>query len=210
MIVEFLFGCDGVACFWRLFAALALAQLALPLVFLAARSGQGGAAWASGWIDRMNAAVGRAASWLVLIIAVAQSVTVAGQFLFGESSKALEESAVYAHAILFLFAIPWTLARDGHVRVDIVQRNLSPRGKAVVDLMGVYFLLTPTAAALIWFGRPYVEASWASLERSAEAGGLPFVYLLKSAMLAAAALLLLQGAAQAARATRAFGKGRAP
>ncbi len=45
----------------------------------------------------------------------------------------------------------------------------------------------------------YVAASWSLLESSRETGGLPGVYLIKSLIPLAAALVLLQGLALAAR-----------
>ena len=46
----------------------------------------------------------------------------------------------------------------------------------------------------------YVGRSWAILERSREASGLPFVYLLKTLIPLFAVLIGLQGVAQAIRA----------
>jgi TRAP-type mannitol/chloroaromatic compound transport system permease small subunit len=43
--------------------------------------------------------------------------------------------------------------------------------------------------AIAW---EYVAASWATLEGSREAGGLPLVYLLKSLIMVLPALLLIQ------------------
>jgi TRAP-type mannitol/chloroaromatic compound transport system permease small subunit len=54
--------------------------------------------------------------------------------------------------------------------------------------------------ALIVLAFPYVVRSWTILERSRESGGLPLVFLLKTLIPAFAALLALQGLAQAMRA----------
>jgi TRAP-type mannitol/chloroaromatic compound transport system permease small subunit len=55
-------------------------------------------------------------------------------------------------------------------------------------------------AAVIWFSWPYARRAWAIFEGSREAGGIPLVFLLKSSIPLFAALLLLQGVAQAVRA----------
>ncbi len=47
---------------------------------------------------------------------------------------------------------------------------------------------------------PYAERSWSILERSQDVGGLPLVFLLKTMIPAFAALMALQGVAQAIRA----------
>ena len=75
-------------------------------------------------------------------------------------------------------------------------RSASPRTKAWIDLLGALFLLLPFALAIIWFSLPYVERSWAILERSRETSGLPLVFLLKTLIPLFALLLALQGVAQ--------------
>ena len=107
---------------------------------------------------------------------------------------------IYAHAGLFMLAAAWTLQADGHVRVDIFYAQAKPRTRALVDLLGALLFLLPFAAALAVISIPYVERSWAILERSSEASGLPFVYLLKTLIPIFALLIGLQGVAQAIRA----------
>ena len=107
----------------------------------------------------------------------------------------------------------WTLAAGGHVRVDIFYAHASARTRALVDLFGALLLLMPFMLVLLWLSVPYVARSWAILERSQEASGLPFVYVLKTAIPVFAVLMALQGVAQAIRALaslRQVGRGHAP
>jgi len=151
-------------------------------------------------IDRLNSAIGGAASWCALFIVVTGFTVVLMRYVLGLGSLWLQESVVYAHAALFLLASAWTLKEGGHVRVDVFYANASPRTKAWIDLLGALFLLLPFALAIIWFALPYVERSWAILERSRETSGLPLVFVLKTLIPMFAALLALQGIAQAIRA----------
>ena len=151
-------------------------------------------------IDRLNSAIGRAASWCALFIVLTGFAVVLMRYVLGLGSLWLQESVVYAHAALFLLAAAWTLKERGHVRVDVFYASASPRTKAWVDLLGALFLLLPFALAIIWFALPYVERSWAIFERSRETSGLPLVFLLKTLIPMFAVLLALQGIAQAIRA----------
>ena len=151
-------------------------------------------------IDRLNTAIGRAASWCALGVVLIGFAVVLLRYVLGLGSIWLQESILYAHAGMFLLASAWTLQQGGHVRVDIFYANASPRTKAWVDLCGALFLLLPFAAALLWFSVPYVTRSWDILERSRETSGLPLVFLLKTLIPAFAFLLALQGIAQVARA----------
>jgi len=151
-------------------------------------------------IDRLTAAVGRGVSWCLLGMVVVQVVVVLMRYVLGLGSIWLSETILYAHAALFMGAAAWTLQHGGHVRVDIFHAGASPRARALVDLLGALALLLPFVGVLAWFALPYVERSWAILERSREASGLPLVFLLKTLILLFAGLLGLQGLAQAARA----------
>jgi TRAP-type mannitol/chloroaromatic compound transport system permease small subunit len=151
-------------------------------------------------VDRLNGWIGRAAAWAVLAMVAVQFTIVVLRYLFGFGSLWMQESLHYLLAILVLFAAGWTLKSDGHVRVDIFYADAAPRTKAKVDLAGALLLLIPFMAAVIWFSWPYASRAWVIAEGSREAGGIPFVFLLKASIPLFAALLLLQGVAQAARA----------
>jgi TRAP-type mannitol/chloroaromatic compound transport system permease small subunit len=151
-------------------------------------------------IDRLTAAIGRTVMWCALAMVVLQVVVVLMRYVLGFGSIWLSEAIVYAHATLFMGAAAWTLQQGGHVRVDIFYAEASPRSRAVVDLLGAMVLLLPFCCVLAWFALPYVGRSWAILERSREASGLPLVFLLKTLIPVFAVLLGLQGIAQAIRA----------
>ena len=154
----------------------------------------------AGLIDRLNGAIGRAVSWCALAIVLIGFAVVLMRYVLGIGSIWLQESILYAHAALFLLAAAWTLRQGGHVRVDVFYAGGSPRTKALVDLYGTLLLLLPFCVAVIYFSLPYVARSWAILERSRETSGLPLVFLLKTLIPLFAAMLALQGLAQAAKA----------
>lgn len=151
-------------------------------------------------IDRANAAIGRTAAWCCLYVVLAEFAVVIMRYALGIGSIKLQETVLYAHAGLFMLAAAWTLQIDGHVRVDIFYSQARPRTRAVIDLIGALVFLLPFAAIVFVLSLPYVERSWAIFERSREANGLPFVYLLKTLIPLFAVLLGLQGLAQAVRA----------
>ena len=151
-------------------------------------------------IDRVVAAVGRAATWCCLYIVLAEFAVVVLRYAFGMGSIRLQESVLYAHAALFMLAAAWTLQVGGHVRVDVFYAQASPRRRAVIDLVGAVIFLFPFAIAVAVLSLPYVERSWTILEGSRETSGLPFVYLLKTLIPLFAFLIGLQGIAQAIRA----------
>ena len=152
-------------------------------------------------LERMTAAIGRAAAWLILIVVTLEFALVVARYLFSLGSSWASETVIYAHAALFLLAAAWTLQANGHVRVDIFYAEAKPRTKALVDLVGAVVFLLPFAAVLLWLSMPYATRSWAILERSQEASGLPLVFLLKTLIPIFALLMGLQGVAQIIRST---------
>jgi TRAP-type mannitol/chloroaromatic compound transport system permease small subunit len=151
-------------------------------------------------VDRLNAGVGRAASWCALAIVLLGFAVVLLRYVLGLGSIWLQESIIYAHAALFLLAAAWTLKEGGHVRVDVFYASASPRVKAWVDMLGALLLLLPFCVAVIWFSLSYVARSWAIFEHSRETSGLPLVFVLKTLIPLFATMLALQGVSQAIKA----------
>ena len=100
---------------------------------------------------------------------------------------------MYLHAMLFMLASGYTLKHNAHVRVDVLYRNFSPRRKAWVDIFGTLFLLFPMCGFILYVSLDFVQFSWQIQERSGEAEGLPYVYVLKTLIPVMAGMLLFQG-----------------
>jgi len=144
-----------------------------------------------GWINEWT---GRAVAWLTLVMVLTTFLIVVLRYGFDLGSIAMQESIIYLHALNFMLGAAYTLKHDAHVRVDIFYQKMGPRGRAWVDLLGTMFLLLPVCGFIFWSSWGYVVDAWAMREASGEAGGLPFVYLLKSILLLMPSLLILQGA----------------
>jgi TRAP-type mannitol/chloroaromatic compound transport system permease small subunit len=159
-------------------------------------------------IDRLTSGVGRAATWLVLLVVLLQFALVVARYLFGLGSVWLTETVIYAHAALFMLAAAWTLLAGGHVRVDLFYAEASESTKAIVDLIGALTLLLPFMLVLLWLSVPYAARSWAIFEHSQEASGLPIVFVLKTLIPLFALLMALQGVSQAIRAAASLSRAR--
>ena len=155
-------------------------------------------------LDRLSDGIGHWVAWLTLFMVVLQFSLVVARYLFGMSEIKLDETLLYAHGCLFLFATGFTLRHNGHVRVDLFYREASARAKAVVNLVGTVCLLMPLCALTFWAGLPFVEAAWQSMEGSQETSGLPFLYLYKSTILVFAVILSLQAVSEALKAMLAL------
>ncbi len=146
-------------------------------------------------LESVSEWVGRAASWLSLLMVLVTFTVVVLRYAFDMGWIAMQESITYMHAVLFLTGAAYTLRHQGHVRVDIFYGRFSQRTRAWVDLLGTLFLLMPVCLFIFFISWEYVANSWSLYEGSREAGGLDGVFLLKSMILVMAGLLVLQGIA---------------
>ncbi len=151
-------------------------------------------------IDRFSDGLGHAVAWLTLFMVLLTFLVVLLRYGFDTGWIALQESVTWLHACVFMLGASYALRRDSHVRVDIFYQKFSPRGRAWVDLLGSLLLLLPVCLFIFYASWDYVAESWEIGEGSAETGGLPALYLLKSLLLLMPALLILQGLAHALRA----------
>ncbi len=66
---------------------------------------------------------------------------------------------------------------DGHVRVDVLRGQLSPRLKAWIEVIGAILLVAPLTAIVIWFGLDMVASAVKHGERAAIFFGAPMRWL---------------------------------
>lgn len=154
--------------------------------------GLGPAGAPAGLAARLVGRIGRAVSWLTLLMTLLTFAIVLLRYGFNLGWIWLQESVTYLHALVFMAAAAWAFQTDDHVRVDIFYREASDRYRGWVNLVGTLLFLVPFCLFLLFIGWDYVAASWATREASREPGGLPLVWLLKGMLLVLPALLLLQ------------------
>ena len=123
-------------------------------------------------IDWLTERVGKGAFWLVLIMTLISAANAVVRFAFNYSSNGLLEIQWYLFAAVFLLCSPYTLQKNEHVRIDVLSGKLSPRGLAVIDIIGTLFFLLPMVVLVLWLSIPLVAESYKINEHSANAGGL--------------------------------------
>ncbi len=151
-------------------------------------------------VDALNGALGRVLAWGLIVAALVCFANVVLRYGFGVARVWMQDLYVWLNAFGFTLGAAFTLRADAHVRVDVFYRPASPRTKAWIELAGTVLFLLPMLAVIWLYTYPAVRLSWLFGEASQNVGGLPGLYLLKSAVLGFCAALALQGLAQAARA----------
>ncbi len=143
-------------------------------------------------IDWLNERVGKGAFWLVLLMTIFSAGNASVRFIFNYSSNGLLEIQWYLFAAVFILCSPYTLQKNEHVRIDVLAGKLSPKGQAVIDIIGTLFFLLPMVIAVLWLSLPLVADSYRINEMSANAGGL-IRWPVKAILPIGFTLLALQG-----------------
>lgn len=142
--------------------------------------------------NRFQIHFGHWIAWGMLPLVIISCMVVILRYGFDTGAIALQEAIMYNHAILFMLGMAYTYQQQKHVRVDVFYSQFSATQKAWVNLLGGLLLALPTLGFIAWASFDYVLNSWRVFETSSEAGGLAFVYLLKTVIWLMVLLLTLQ------------------
>ena len=126
----------------------------------------------SRWIDLVNDRVGRAVTWLTLIVVIVSSANAIVRKVFNTSSNAWLELQWYLFGAMFLLAAGYTLLKNDHVRVDILSAKLSRRTQIKIEIFGVLFFLLPACTLILILSWPVFMDSFVQNEQSSNSGGL--------------------------------------
>jgi TRAP-type mannitol/chloroaromatic compound transport system permease small subunit len=143
-------------------------------------------------IDWINEQVGRGVSWLTVAMVLDVFAVVVLRYLFDVGWVWMQEVYVWSHATVFMLGAGYTLLHDGHVRIDLIYRGASKKYKATIDILGSVFLAGPLLFLVFNNSERMILRSWENMEKSAEAGGLPGVFLLKTVIAVFCVLFGLQ------------------
>ncbi|AKR56842.1 membrane protein [Youhaiella tibetensis] len=158
-----------------------------------------GLAWLVRAISGVNRVVGETLCWLALACVLVCFTVVVQRYFFHTSVLWMQDLYVWMSGAMFTGVAGYALLRDDHVRVDIFYRPAPVRRKAMADLFGVVFFLFPFIFVVVHYSWTAVARSWGYYEGSANIGGMPGLFILKSFIIVFAVLVGLQGLAMAAR-----------
>lgn len=150
-------------------------------------------------ISGLNWLIGNVFAWLALAIVAVCFTVVVQRYIFSTTQLWMQDLYVWLNGAMFTAVAGFALLRNDHVRVDIFYRPAPVGRKALVDLIGVVFFLLPFCWIVYAYGWTFVARSWRLQEGSANIGGMPGLFVLKSFILVFAALIALQGIAMALR-----------
>jgi len=150
-------------------------------------------------INLANRLIGNVFMWLSVTIVLVCFWVVVERYLFQNTRLWMQDLYPWMNGVMFTSVAGYALYRNDHVRVDIFFRPASTLRKAWLDLLGICIFLMPFAWVVWSYCYTFVERSIRLGEASANPGGMPGLFVLKSFILVFAVVIAMQGVAMAIR-----------
>ena len=144
-------------------------------------------------IDRTSTFVGHAFSWLIVALTLLITWEVFSRYALDAPHAWAFDVMAMLYGTLFMMAGAYTLAKNGHVRGDVLYGFFRPRTQATIDLILYIVFFLPGVFALTYAGYFYAEESWRINEHSTITYEGPPLYPFKMVIPIAGAFVLMQG-----------------
>jgi TRAP-type mannitol/chloroaromatic compound transport system permease small subunit len=145
------------------------------------------------FVDKVSTWVGQAFSWLIVALTLLISWEVFSRYALDHPHAWAFDVMIMMYGTLFMMAGAYTLAKNGHVRGDVLYGFFPPRLQAGLDLTLYLLFFIPGVVAFVWAGYVYAGESWAIREGSNITADGPPYYPFKTVIPIAGAFLLVQG-----------------
>ncbi len=144
-------------------------------------------------VDKVSTFIGHCFSWLVIGLTALIGFEVFSRYVLNSPHAWAFDAQIMLYGTMFMMAGAYTLAKNGHVRGDILYGFLKPRTQAIFDLILYIVFFIPGVIALAYAGYGYAADSWRILEHSSITADGPPIYPFKTIIPIAGVVLLLQG-----------------
>jgi TRAP-type mannitol/chloroaromatic compound transport system permease small subunit len=162
------------------------------------------------FIEGLSAQVGKAFGWCILVLTLGICYEVFVRYVLRDPTAWAFDFSYIMYGTLFMMAGAYTLARDAHVRGDVIYRLLPPRVQAGIEGVLYIVFFFPAILALIYAGYDFARESWSYMEVSSSSPANIPVYPLKTVIPLAGFFLLLQGIAEVVRCVQCLKHGAWP
>jgi TRAP-type mannitol/chloroaromatic compound transport system permease small subunit len=151
------------------------------------------------FVDKLSTFIGHAFSFFVVALTLHVTWEVFRRYALDSPRAWAFDVMIYFYGTLFMMAGAYTLAKNGHVRGDVLYGFFRPRTQATIDLILYIAFFLPGVFALTYAGYFYAMESWAINEHSTITYEGPPLYPFKTVIPIAGAFVFLQGIVEIVR-----------
>jgi TRAP-type mannitol/chloroaromatic compound transport system permease small subunit len=162
------------------------------------------------FVDRFSTWIGQAFSVCAVLLTLHVSWEVFSRYALDNPRAWAFDVMIMFYGTLFMMAGAYTLAKNGHVRGDVLYSFFEPRTQAAIDLTLYILFFIPGIIALTYAGYYYAADSWRINEHSNITYEGPPVYPFKMIIPFAGAILLAQGIVEIIRCVICLKEGEWP
>lgn len=145
------------------------------------------------FVDKVSTWVGHAFSWFIVGLTLLVTWEVFSRYALDSPHAWAFDAMAMLYGSMFMMAGAYTLAKNGHVRGDVLYGFFRPRTQATIDLILYIVFFIPGVIALTYAGYYYAADSWRINEHSTITSEGPPIYPFKTVIPLAGAILLVQG-----------------
>lgn len=128
---------------------------------------------------------------VALILVMVTEVTM--RYAFNRPTMWAYETSIMLGCAIYAMGFAYVERHNAHVRVDVFYTRLSPRGKAIIDVIGGLLVFIPLIAILIYASWGWMIKAWIIKEKMFETFWFPPAYPLRTAVAIGFGMLALQG-----------------
>jgi TRAP-type mannitol/chloroaromatic compound transport system permease small subunit len=151
------------------------------------------------FVDKISTFVGHAFSFFIVALTLHVAWEVFRRYALDSPRAWAFDVMIYFYGTLFMMAGAYTLAKNGHVRGDVLYGFFTPRTQATIDLILYIVFFLPGVFALTYAGYYYAADSWRINEHSTITYEGPPLYPFKTVIPVAGAFVLMQGVVEIIR-----------
>ncbi len=149
-------------------------------------------------VDKISTWFGQVCAFCILVLTMLIGWEVMSRYILNKPHGWVLDAQIMLYGTLFMMAGAYTLAKNGHVRGDVLYGFFKPRTQATLDLILYFLFFLPGVMALTYAGWGAFNDSLKINEQTFSADPLP-LYPFKFVIPLAGGLLLMQGVVEIIR-----------
>lgn len=151
------------------------------------------------WLTWLCDGAARIAAVLLFVLVGVIIYDVIGRKFFATGSFLLQELEWHLHGVIAVFAFGYAYTRNAHVRIDVLADRMGDRFRLWLEFWVILLLVIPFFAFILWYGYEFAERAYLRGEGANGGRGLPYRWIIKSAVPVSAVLTIAGCSAVALR-----------